>query len=232
LAVNSAMAAASFARSARARSCRTGRMFGAAAVGVSPATVSRVPARPGLTRLGALKPAAPIIRHERKAPGEMIHSDIKTPGRFERIGHRITGDRAGQSNRRGVGWEYAHVRIDDASRIACSQLLPDEKADSALAFRKAASACYETLGIKLEPVMTDNGSCYKAFAFRDTCKALGLKHQRARPHTPKPTARQSAFQTARREWVYAQAYPRPQNTAPRSCPPGCIATTGIARMVA
>ena len=93
--------------------------------GVSRATVSRVLQRLGLSRIKDLEPATPIIRYERKTPGEMIHIDIKKLGRFDRVGHRITGDRTGQSNRRGIGWEFVHVAIDDASRIAFSQIMPD-----------------------------------------------------------------------------------------------------------
>lgn len=102
----------------------TGRHI-ARQVGVSPATVSRVLKRAGLSRLKDIEPAEPVRRYERDHPGEMIHIDIKKLGRFERVGHRITGDRTGQSNSRGVGWEFVHVAIDDASRIAFSQILPD-----------------------------------------------------------------------------------------------------------
>jgi hypothetical protein len=97
----------------------------------------------------------------------MIHIDIKKLGRFDKIGHRITGDRTGQSNSRGVGWEFVHVCIDDHSRVAFSQILPDERAVSAIAFLKAAGAYYQSLGVTTARVMTDNGSCCKAFAFRD-----------------------------------------------------------------
>jgi len=176
--------------------------------GVSPATVSRVLMRLGLSRIKDLEPAVPIIRYERQAPGEMIHIDIKKLGRFERIGHRITGDRTGQSNSRGVGWEFVHVCIDDASRIAFSQIMPDEKKESATAFLKAALAFYESLGVTVARVMTDNGSCYRSFDFRNTCRDLGLKHIRTKPYTPKTNGKAERFiQTALREWAYAQAYP-------------------------
>jgi len=132
----------------------------AAELGVSPASVSRVLKRRGLNKLRALEPAEPVIRYERKNPGELIHLDIKKLGRFDRIGHRITGDRTGQSNSRGIGWEYVHVCIDDASRIAFSQILPDEKAGSAIRFLNAALAYYASLGVRVARVMTDNGSCY------------------------------------------------------------------------
>ena len=180
-------------------------------VGVSPATVSRALRRLGLNRLRALEPAEPVRRYEREHPGELIHIDIKKLGRIDGIGHRITGDRRGQSRRRargqGLGWEFAHVCIDDASRIAFAQVLPDEKKESAVAFLKAAVAYYQSLGVTIARVMTDNGSCYKAVAFRDACRDLGLRHIRTRPYTPKTNGKAERFiQTALREWAYAKAY--------------------------
>jgi transposase InsO family protein len=184
----------------------TGRQI-AAGLGISPATVSRILRRLGLNRIAALEPAAPVRRYERARPGEMIHIDIKKLGRFNRIGHRITGDRTGQSNSRGIGWEFVHVAIDDHSRIAFARVMPSEKKRSATAFLKAAIAYYESLGIKVERVMTDNGSCYKAFAFRRLCKRLGLRHVRTKPYTPKTNGKAERFiQTSLREWAYAQAY--------------------------
>jgi len=184
----------------------------AAELGLSPATVSRILRRLGLNRMRDLEPAEPVRRYERAAPGEMIHIDIKKLGRFEQIGHRITGDRTRQSSRRGngwgAGWEFVHVCIDDHSRIAFSQIKPDEKADSAVPFLKAAVAYYKSLGIKVERVMTDNGPCYKSFAFRDACIDLGIKHIRTKPYTPKTNGKAERFiQTSLREWAYAQAYP-------------------------
>jgi transposase InsO family protein len=193
------------------RQRHTGKQI-AAEVGVSPATVSRVLRRLGLNRIRDLEPVEPVRRYEHAAPGEMIHIDIKKLGRFEQIGHRITGDRTRQSSRRGngwgAGWEYVHVCIDDHSRIAFSQIKPDEKADSAVPFLEAAVAYYKSLGIKVARVMTDNGPCYKSFAFRDACTELGIKHIRTRPYTPKTNGKAERFiQTALREWAYAQAYP-------------------------
>jgi len=166
------------------RQRHTGKQI-AAETGVSPATVSRILRRLGLNRIRDLEPAEPVRRYERATPGEMIHIDIKKLGRFDRIGHRITGDRTGQSNSRGVGWEFVHVCIDDHSRVAFSEIKPDEKADSAVPFLKAAVAYYKSLGVTVTRVMTDNGSCYKAFDFRDACKELGIKHIRTKPYTPK-----------------------------------------------
>jgi transposase InsO family protein len=176
-------------------------------VGVSPATVSRVLKRRGLNKLSALEPAELVRRYEREKPGEMIHLDIKKLGRFNRIGHRITGDRTGQSNNRGVGWEYVHVAVDDHSRIAFAKVMTSEKKHCAIAFLKAAVAYYESLGVRVERVMTDNGSCYKSFAFRRTCKRIGLRHVRTKPYTPKTNGKAERFiQTSLREWAYAKAY--------------------------
>lgn len=191
----------------------TGKQI-AAETGVSPATVSRILKRLGLNRIAALEPAEPVRRYEREKPGELIHIDIKKLGRFEQVGHRITGDRTGQSNSRGVGWEFVHVCIDDASRIAFSQILPDEKKESAVAFLKAAVAYYASLGVVVQRVMTDNGSCYKSHAFREACRDLGLRHIRTKPYTPKTNGKAERFiQTALREWAYAQAYPHSDRRA-------------------
>ena len=174
--------------------------------GVSPATVSRILRAAKLSRARDLEPAQPVIRYERQTPGELIHLDIKKLARFDKVGHRITGDRsAGES--RGAGWEFVHVSIDDASRLAFSQVMPDETALSAVRFLKAAVAYYASLGVKVARVMTDNGSCYKSFAFRDACAELGLTHIRTRPYTPKTNGKAERFiQTALREWAYAQVY--------------------------
>lgn len=175
---------------------------------VSPATVSRVLARAGLSRLKDIEPAEPVRRYERAYPGEMIHIDIKKIGRFDRVGHRITGDRTGQSLSRGIGWEYVHVCIDDASRVAFSQILPDERKESAVAFLTAAIAYYASLGVTVSRVMTDNGSCYRSKAFAKACRELRLKHIRTRPYTPRTNGKAERFiQTALREWAYAVAYP-------------------------
>ena len=162
--------------------------------------------RLGISRLRDLEPAEPVRRYQREHPGELIHIDIKKLGRFERVGHRITGDR--QSSSRGAGWEFVHVCIDDASRVAFSQILPDEKKESAVDFLKAAIGYYQRLGISVARVMTDNGSCYRSKAFRKACTDAGLKHIRTRPYTPKTNGKAERFiQTSLREWAYATAYP-------------------------
>jgi transposase InsO family protein len=183
----------------------------AAEVGVSAATISRVLKRLGLNKLSALEPAEPIRRYEREHPGELIHIDIKKLGKIDGIGHRITGDRRGQSNRRsrgqGLGWEFVHVCIDDASRIAFSRVMKDEKKSSAVAFLKVAVAYYASLGVKVLRVMTDNGSCYRSKAFGKACRRLGLKHIFTKPYTPRTNGKAERFiQTALREWAYAHPY--------------------------
>ena len=185
----------------------TGKQI-AAETGVSPATVSRVLRRLGLNALSALEPAEPIRRYERENPGELIHLDIKKLGRIGSVGHRITGRQPGVVNRHhGIGWEFVHVCIDDASRIAFSRVMKDEKKASAVAFLKAAVAYYASLGVTIERVMTDNGSCYRSKAFARACKKLGLKHIRTKPYTPKTNGKAERFiQTSLREWAYARAY--------------------------
>lgn len=180
----------------------------AAEVGVSEATVSRILRRLGLNKLSALEPAEPVRRYEREKPGELIHLDIKKLGKIGSVGHRITGRRTGIVNRHlGIGWEFVHVCIDDASRIAFSRVMKDERKKSAIAFLKAAVAYYEGLGVKVERVMTDNGSCYRSKAFGKACKRLGLKHIFTKPYTPKTNGKAERFiQTSLREWAYARAY--------------------------
>ena len=188
------------------RQRHTGKQI-AAEVGISPATVSRVLRRLGLNRIRDLEPAEPVRRYEREHPGELVHIDIKKLGKFNRVGHRITRDRTGQSNTRGIGWEFVHVCIDDASRIAFSRVMKNERKASAVAFLKAAIAYYASLGVTIERVMTDNGSCYRSRAFARACKKLGLKHLRTKPYTPKTNGKAEHFiQTSLREWAYARAY--------------------------
>ena len=196
------------------RQRRTGKEI-AAETGVSPATVSRILRRTGLTRLESLDPPAPVRRYERDHPGELIHIDIKRLGRFERVGHRITGNRQlGES--RGAGFEFVHVAVDDASRLAFSQILPDQKKESAIAFLTALIAYYASLGVTVTRIMTDNGSCYRAKEFRNACRALGLRHITTRPYTPRTNGKAERFiQTALREWAYAQAYPSSNHRAAR-----------------
>jgi transposase InsO family protein len=158
--------------------------------GLSRAPVSRILRRRGLSLLSALEATEARPRYERETPGEIIHIDIKKLGRFNAVGHRITGDRAGQSNQRSngtaPGWEYVHVAIDGHSRLAFSQIHPDEKQSSAVAFLRAAIQHHRQLGVKVDRIMTDNGSCYNARAFCKACRQLDIRHIRTKPYTPQP----------------------------------------------
>lgn len=203
------------------RERRPGKQI-AVETGVSRSTVSRILRAARLSRARDLDPPPTVVRYEREHPGELIHLDIKKLGRFDQVGHRITGDRTRQSSSRGkrggkawgAGWEYVHVCIDDASRIAFSQIHPDEKKESAIACLEAALAYYASLGVTVSRVMTDNGACYNSFAFRDFCRARGLRHIRTRPYTPKTNGKAERFiQTSLREWAYAKAYPTSDHRA-------------------
>lgn len=174
--------------------------------GVSRATVGRILARHGLNRWRDLEPAEPVVRYERDEPGDLIHIDIKKLGKFTRTGHRITGDPQ-QGKSRGIGWEFVHVCVDDHSRLGFSQVLKSERKEEAVAFLHAAVDWYRKLGIRVARVMTDNGSCYRSRAFAKTCAALGLKHIRTKPYTPKTNGKAERFiQSSLREWAYGRAY--------------------------
>ncbi|MBV9913649.1 MAG: DDE-type integrase/transposase/recombinase, partial [Sinobacteraceae bacterium] len=130
-------------------------------LGLPRSTVGAILRRLGLGKLRALEPKPEPVRYQRDNPGELIHLDIKRLGRIDGIGHRITGDRKGQSSKRGTGWEYLHIAIDDASRLAYTEVLADQRKESAIAFTRRALAWFERFGITVERVMTDNGSAYK-----------------------------------------------------------------------
>ena len=135
----------------------------------------------------------------------MIHLDIKKLGRIDGIGHRITGDRRGRN--RGIGWDFLHVCVDDASRLAFTEILPDERQDSAVAFLERALAWFNSLGVAVERVMTDNGSAYRSHLFHQAIGDAGLKHKRTRPYRPQTNGKAERFiQTSLREWAYLQAF--------------------------
>ena len=174
-------------------------------VGRSVATISRVLASLGLSSLKALEPKAPVVRYERSAPGEMRHMDTKKLGRIERPSHRVTGDR--RDTVEGAGWEVAHVAIDDHSRAGFVQMLADEKKSSAVAFLKTAVAHYAALGVRIQRVLTDNGSAYRSRLFAQACQALGIKHSFTRPYRPQTNGKAERFiQTCLREWAYVRSY--------------------------
>lgn len=176
-------------------------------LGISPATVSRILKRCGMSLLSALEPQVPRPRYERATPGELVHLDIKKLGRFNAVGHRITGDKRQPRVTRGVGFEFVHVAIDDHSRVATAAIFPDEKKESAIAALLKTVGDFERLGITIDRVMTDNGSCYRSKAFARVCQQLGIKHIMTKPYTPQTNGKAERFiQSALREWAYATAF--------------------------
>jgi transposase InsO family protein len=171
-------------------------------------TVGAILRRLGLGKLATLEPKPVVVRYERERPGELIHIDSKKLGRIEGIGHRITGRRRGAINRHhGIGWEALHVCIDDATRLAYSEILADERKASAVGFLERALGWFAGQGVAVERVMTDNGSAYLSTAFRAAVAAAGLKHKRTRPYTPRTNGKAERFiQTSLREWAYARPY--------------------------
>ena len=188
------------------RQRQTGPMI-ARALGMARSTVGLVLRRLGLNRLALLEPRPPVIRYERERPGELIHIDIKTLGRIDGVGHRITGQHALHHRARGIGYEHLHVAIDDASRLAYVELLPSLGREDATGFLNRALAWYARLGAKVERVMTDNGSAYRSKLFASALQQAQARHIRTRPYTPRTNGKAERFiQTSLREWAYARPY--------------------------
>jgi transposase InsO family protein len=176
---------------------------------LSRATVSRILRHAGLNRLRSLDPPPPVVRYEHQHPGDLIHFDIKRLAHIRKPGHRVTGQRGGES--RGVGYEYLHVAIDDHSRIAFSAIMTDQTHQSAMHFFLMARAFYARFGISIRRVLTDNGSCYKHWLFRKLLHRQHVKHRFTRPYTPRTNGKAERFiQTALREWAYARSYQNSQ----------------------
>ncbi len=174
-------------------------------MGVSRATVSRVLRRAGLSRLSDLRPDEPVQRYERDAPGELLHIDIKKLGRFDKVGHRITGDRTQRA--RNIGWDYVFVAVDDHSRLAFTQVYPDETKLSAEAFLRAAVGYFAGLGVPIERVLTDNGMSFRSGLFGQTCLELGISQKFTRAYRPQTNGKAERFiQSALREWAYGHTY--------------------------
>ena len=169
-------------------------------------TVARVLRQAGLHRLKYLQPTEPARRYERRRPGDLLHIDVKKLGRIAgRVGHRIHGDRS--QGVEGAGWEYVHVCIDDRSRLAYVEVLPDERKLTAAGYLERAVAFYRRLDIRVRAVMTDNGSAYLSRLFAVACQALCLRHLRTRPYRPRTNGKAERFiQTLLREWAYARPY--------------------------
>ncbi len=161
--------------------------------------------RLGLNRLRNLEPKPVVVRYEKKRPVELLHLDTKKLGRIQQVGHRIHGDRSKRV--RGVGWEFLHVCVDDATRVAYAEVLPDEKAVTATGFLERAVAWFRDRDVFVERVMTDNGSCYVSHRFRRALEAMGVRHIRTRPYRPQTNGKAERFiQTAKREWAYTRVY--------------------------
>ena len=169
-------------------------------LGMALSTVSAVLTRIGLGKLSRLDPLEPPNRYERRQAGELLHIDVKKLGRINGAGWRVTGSRASQNaNRRQrrkggpAGWEFVHVCVDDATRLAYAEVLDDEKATTAIGFLRRAIAFYAAHGICVEQVMTDNGAAYRSTAHALACRVLAIRHLRTRPRRPRTNGKAERF---------------------------------------
>jgi transposase InsO family protein len=175
-------------------------------LGMALSTVSRWLARIGLGRRGALEPPEPPNRYERKRPGELIHVDVKKLVRISRgAGHRVTGRRTHQA--KGAGWEFVHVCVDDATRLAYVEVLSNERGATATGFLRRAVSWLASMGVAVEAVMSDNGPCYRSRVHADACRELGIRHLRTRPYRPRTNGKAERFiQTLANRWAYGAIY--------------------------
>jgi transposase InsO family protein len=173
-------------------------------LGLALSTVSLWLKRIGLGKRSALAPPEPPNRYERKCPGELIHVDVKKLGRFGVAGKRAITKRRSS---RGYGWECCHVCVDDATRLAYVEVLPDERGETAVAFLRRALEWFAERGVKVQRVMTDNGSPYVSAVHASACRELGIKHLRTQPYRPRTNGKAERFiQTMLREWAYGRLY--------------------------
>lgn len=178
----------------------------AEAVGVSRATAARTLRQLGLARLGPVEPGGPSRRYEWDRPGQLLHLDIKKLARIGHVGHRITGDR--QQRTRGIGWEFVHVCVDDCSRVAYVEVLPDERSVTVAGFLRRALIWFGRRGVRVQRILTDNGSAYRSRLLAAVCRARHLAQRFTRPYTPRTNGKAERFiQTLLREWAYGPAYP-------------------------
>ncbi|MFE5669967.1 IS481 family transposase [Streptomyces niveus] len=179
-------------------------------LGLNPATVHRVLTRYRLARLTHLDRATgrAVRRYEHAAPGDLVHVDIKKLGNIpDGGGHRTLGRQAGRKNRASAGTSFLHNAVDDHSRLAYSEILSDEKKETAVGFWQRAHAYFTTAGITVQRVLTDNGSCYKSYLWRNTLAAQGISHKRTRPYRPQTNGKVERFnRTLLDEWAYARPY--------------------------
>jgi len=185
---------------------RRGHMPGyeiARRTGLSPASVSRILRRARLSRWRDLNPPPPIQRYEHPRPGDLLHLDIKGMTRFGQVSLR--GDGRLRGKKEHPGFLALHVAVDDHSRIAFTQMLPDQKAQTTIGFLNSAVEFFATHGIGVRALLTDNGSSYRSGLFRHACQQMAIKHSRTRPYTPRTNGKAERFiQTALREWAYAK----------------------------
>jgi transposase InsO family protein len=185
---------------------RRGHMPGyeiACRTGVSPASVSRILRRAKLSRWRDLNPPPPVIRYEHASPGDLLHLDIKGMTRFSEVSLRGDGRLRGKSKH--PGFLALHVAVDDHSRMAFTQMLPDQKSDTTIGFLHSAVEFFARYGIGVRALLTDNGSSYRSKEFRLACQQMQLDHRRTRPYTPRTNGKAERFiQTALREWAYAK----------------------------
>ena len=185
---------------------RRGHMPGyeiARRTGLSAASVSRILRRARLSRWRDLNPPPPVVRYEHPRPGDMLHLDIKGMTRFSEVSLR--GDGRLRGKQKHPGFLALHVAIDDHSRMAFTQMLPDQKADTTIAFLNSAVEFFATHGIGVRSLLTDNGSSYRSRQFRQACLKMQIRHHRTRPYTPRTNGKAERFiQTALREWAYAK----------------------------
>lgn len=186
------------------REWRTMRQI-AAVVGVSHSTVARVCRAAGLSRLRQMERVATPVRYERERAGELLHIDIKRLGRFDRVGHRITRKRSFGSKKQG--FEFVYVATDDFTRLSYVDILADERSEAASTFLKGAVEWFALQKIRVERVMTDNGSAFVSRPFATLCRSLEIRHLRIRPYTPRTNGKAERFiQTLLREWAYRFTY--------------------------
>lgn len=174
-------------------------------IDASPSTVARYLKRIGLNRLSSLEPTQAVVRYERAEPGSLVHMDTKKLGRFLRPGHRLTNDRRIDSV--GAGWEFAHVLIDDASRIGYVEVLADERKTTVVGFVGRALCYFKELGVEVKQLMTDNGSAYRSKLVARFLEAVQIRHLLTRPYSPQTNGKAERFiQTMLREWAYGRLY--------------------------
>jgi transposase InsO family protein len=183
-------------------------------LGMALSTVSAVLKRIGLGKRSRLAPPEPPNRYERKRPGELVHLDVKKLGRISvrGAGHRVNGHRASQfrvgPKRLGAtGWEFVHVAVDDATRLAYAEVLQDERGATATAFLRRAVAWFSSFGITVEHVLSDNGSCYRSRIHALALTELGIRHLFTRPYRPRTNGKAERFiQTLTNRWAYGAIY--------------------------